>query len=187
MIYKLEKDVPVLESNVGLKTNELFADCTDRELRYIFLLYDLGSPYIKMGFKDRKEKAALEAGYRKEKDGKRFDKNARHVLDGKSRRVNAAIQEFKQIQLAANTNYAVLAALKAQIDRTVSFLETTSTTDPGDMLKINKLATELEGLIKAKLSIEKLLDVVDVDEEEEQEEVNSNLSMLDQMNVEQED
>ena len=63
MIYRVNKE-PLFEVNPGLQSNEIFADCTERELRYIFLLYDIESPYIKMGFKDRKEKAALEAGYR---------------------------------------------------------------------------------------------------------------------------
>jgi len=182
MIYKVTKD-PLFETNPGLASNAIFKECTERELRYIFLLYDIESPFIKMRFVDRKAKAALEAGYRKEKDGKRFDKNARQVLDGKTRRVNAAIQEFKTIQLAANTNYAVLAALKAQIDRTITFIETASSESAKELLDINKLATGLEGLIQTKLNIERLLNVEDTIEDDENQEMVDNLSMLDKLNA----
>ena len=74
MIYKIEKGKTVFESNEGLESNDIFAKCNERELKYVFLLHDIDSPYIKMRFKDRKLKAAAEAGYRKEKGGKRYDK-----------------------------------------------------------------------------------------------------------------
>lgn len=185
MIYKIEKDVDVKETNEGLKANEIFNKCTDRELRYIFLLYDIESPYIKMRFEDRKTKAALDAGYRMEKGGKRFDKNARQVLDGKSRRVNEAIKEFRTIQLASNTNYAVISALTAQIDRTVSFIEGASTDNVKEMLDINRLASGLEGLIQTKVNIERILQVEDIQDLEEDDETLTNLSTLDQVNTEQ--
>lgn len=183
MIYKVSK-TPLFEDNPGLKSNEVFSECTERELRYIFLLYDIESPYIKMGFEDRKEKAALQAGYRKETGGKRFDKNARHVLDGKSRRVNAAIQEFKSIQRSANTNFAVLAALQAHIDRNIKFLEDSDDVSVTDMVKLNKMAVDLEGLIQTKVNIERILDIDGSLNDDIEEEVVGNVSMLDQYNVE---
>lgn len=187
MIYKVESDKTVFDSNPGLDSNEVFSECTDRELKYVFLLYDIESPYIKMRFKDRQEIAAMKAGYRREKDNNRFDRNARPVLNGKSRRVNKAVEEFKRIQKSANTNYSVLQALKNQIDRNLAFLDNADVEEVSvdEMIKLNKLAGGLQDLIQTKVNIENILQVGG-DDETDDEDVSDNLSELDKFNFEDE-
>jgi hypothetical protein len=186
MLYKIEDGKTVFESNTGLDSNEIFAKCSDRELRYVFLLYDVESPYIKMRFKDRQDKAASQAGYKKEKDGKRFDKNARAVLNGSRITVRRAIQEFKQIQQSSNTNFAVLETLKTQIERNITFIEKVDEDKltVKEMIDLNKLANGLKDLIQTKVNIEAILNIdPNVEEEQGQEELVGNLSMLDQVNM----
>ena len=185
MIYKIEKGKTVFESNPGLDSNERFSKCTDRELRYIFWLYDIESPYIKMRFKDRQIKAALEAGYRKEGDGKRFDKNARAVLSGTIPKIENAIEEFLSIQRVSNINYSVLTTISNHIDRNLRYLEVVDETKlkVTEMVNLNKIAAGLEDLIQTKINIEAILNIDAAEEEDVQ--ITGTLSMLDQVNVEE--
>ena len=189
MIYKIEKGTSVFKSNEGLDSNAVFSQCVDRELKYVFLLHDIDSPYIKMRYKDRVLKAAAEAGYRKEAGGKRFDKNARAVISGGSARVKAAITEFLKIQKASNTNYSVLTNITTQIDRTMTYLESKdiSSMTVKEMLELNKLATSLQDLIATKINIEAILNIDGSGEDDEADKIPEHLSMLDQINLEQED
>jgi hypothetical protein len=187
MLYKIENGKTVFESNPGLDSNEVFAKCSDRELRYVFLLYDVESPYINMRFKDRQHKAASEAGYKKEKDGKRFDRNAREVLKGSRIVVRRAIAEFKLIQQSSNTNYSILETVKTQIERNLNFIENVDEEKMTvkEMIDLNKLTNGLQELIQTKVNIETILNVdPNVEEEQGQDELVGNLSMLDQVNIE---
>lgn len=187
MIYKIEKGKTVFESNEGLETNQLFAKCSDREMKYIFWVYDIDSPYVKMRFKDRQHKAGMEAGYKKEKDGKRFDKNARIAMFGGSPKVQAAIREFRKIQIAGNTNYAVLNALTTQIERNITYIEEADAKEMkvADMIKLNQLANGLKDLIQTKVNIEDILNI-DGGLDEEEDDMPEFLSVVDQMNIEEE-
>lgn len=187
MIYKIEKDKTVFESNSGLDSNPIFEKCSDREMKYIFWLYDIDSPYIKMRFEDRQQKAAGEAGYKRESDRKRFDKNARAVFAGGVSRVEAAIKEFRKIQNTSNINFAVLAALTTQIERNINFIENAKESELNAkiMLDLNKLAGGLQDLIQTKVNIEEILNVDGGLNSEEEEAMPEHLSTLDQMNIEE--
>lgn len=188
MIYKIEKDKTVFESNEGLDTNPAFEKCSDRELKYVLWLYDIDSPYVKMRFVDRQHKAAMEAGYRKEKGNKRFDKNARLLFAGAVARVELAIKEFRNIQNASNTNFAVLAALTTQIERNINFIENAKGSElkVKEMLDLNKLASGLQDLIQTKVNIEDILNIDGGAATGEEEAMPEFLSILDQVNLEEE-
>ena len=159
MIYKIEKDKSVFESNPGLELNPIFMECSDKELKYVFLLYDIDSPYAKMSFDERKKRAAISAGFKMNAAGTSFDRTAKLILDGKSKRVNNAIREFNDIQRKSNPHFNILTTISKQIDKTTEFLDKMPAKDmtPDEMMKRNRLATGLVELVDARKKIEKLL------------------------------
>ena len=185
MIYKVT-DGDVFEDNPGLDSNEKFAKCTSRELKYIFLLYDFKSPYSKMSFNMRQEKAGIEAGFRKEKDGKRFDKNARQVISTTpTARVKAAIAEFKAIQSASNKDLAILAAIDEQIEYIIGYLDNPtpageSKSQPDRIKKNIDIMQKLPQLLEVRKKIEVILELAAAEEEGSTKEV----STLDEVNQE---
>jgi hypothetical protein len=187
MIYKVNPKKSIFETNPGLDTNALFAACTDRELKYIFLVYDIEGPYAKMRLDDRKKKVAYEVGYKKERGGRRFDKNGRKVLNGSIAKVNHAITEFISIQKKANRNYSFLQAIDNQIEETLKFLQSEdSRKDAKTRLDAIKLAKDLKSLIETKLAIEALLGI-ELEETKEEAQVTHELSRLDEVNIERQD
>jgi hypothetical protein len=182
MIYRVtSKDI--FEDNPGLLSNVKLADCSDRELKYIFLLYDYESPYAKMSFEVRKNKAASEAGYLKEKTGKRFDRNARDTMTGKRPRIQEAIGEFKIIQDSTNKEMAIVVALDAQIDNITKFIAQPSD-DVNIIQKGQKIAESLPKLLENRRRIREILNMV-VDEEDTTIMASDNISTLDEVNDEE--
>lgn len=159
MIYKVTKK-DIFEDNPQLMAVSKFADCSDRELKYIFLLYDYDSPYAKMSFNLRQEKALAEAGYHREKGGKRFDKNAREVMTGKRARVNEAIGEFSIIQKSANKERALVMALDEQLDHIIQFLKEPAS-DINTIQKLVKVVNDIPKLLETRKRIKEVLNLAE--------------------------
>lgn len=120
MLFKVTKG-DFFEDNPEAKSNEKFVACTSREMKYVCLVYDYGSPYRNMGLQERKVKALLEGGFKMERDGKRPDKYAREVMNGKWPKVQDAIKEFMGMQLDEDKELGD--SINAQIKEMRDFLK----------------------------------------------------------------
>src|SRR5688572_32345531 len=98
MLYKLIHGQDVFILNPELKAIEEFEPLTDRQMRYVILATDYKSPMRKLNAADKKTRAAMEAGYKMEKDGKRLDMNGRNLIAGKNEKVEKAIKKYKILQ-----------------------------------------------------------------------------------------
>lgn len=96
MLFKLHYDKSPFELNDGLKSISEFANLTDRQFTAVCLFTDYDSPLRKLPEIQRREQAAIIAGYPLE--GKRLDKNGRNFVDGKVGSVEKAIKKYKEIQ-----------------------------------------------------------------------------------------
>lgn len=96
MLFKLHYEKSPFELNDGLKAIREFAILTDRQFTAVALYTDYDSPLRKLPDLQRKEQAAIIAGYPME--GKRVDKNGRNFVDGKVGSMERAIKKYKEIQ-----------------------------------------------------------------------------------------
>lgn len=181
MTYKVS-DNDIFADNPELKAIPEFANCTSQQLKYVFLAFDYGSPFKKLPASQRKEKAAYRAGYKYEKGGKRLDMNARNLVQGKVRSVEAATAKFMEMQfdedreshIALKTLINDIRKLCSKSDKTLVEIE-----------KAAKLAEKLPVLEKAKKELEALFNLrTDNDNEEDEPLENEILSALDEINEE---
>ena len=163
MLFKLEKDVPVLESNPQFKLFEEFTSCTDRQLRYIALYCDYDTPLRNLPLKERREYAADMAGYRREKDG-RLDKNARQETGGGKETVVNAIKKYQSLQY--DQEKELLQALSIQIDQVIELMKKIDKKED-DWDLINKLSPKLPQMISQKKELEVLVGYRDKDQSED--------------------
>lgn len=163
MLFKLEKDTPVLESNPQFKIFPEFEACTDRQLRYIALYCDYDSPLRILQAKERREYAADMAGYKREKDG-RLDKNARNETGGSSEKVNAAIKRYNSLQY--DQEKEMLQGLTIQIDQVIELMKKVDKKED-DWDLINKLSPKLPQMITQKKELEVLIGYRDKDAADE--------------------
>lgn len=181
MTYKVSEN-NIFDDNPELKTVPEFANCTSQQMKYVVLAFDYGSPYKKLPAKSRKEKAAFRAGYKYEKGGKRLDMNARNVIAGKVRTVQAATAKFMELQYDEDReSYEAIKTLITDIRKLCSKQEKTLT----EIEKAAKLAEKLPVLEKAKKELESLFNLRDSSHEEEEVQTeDETLSILDEINEE---
>jgi hypothetical protein len=98
---------------LALSPKQMFAVCliADRD-------YD--SPLRTLSDKERRTKAVKIAGYPMETDGKRPDKNARNIIEGKVESMEIAIAKYIEIQY--DEDAAVLAAMNNQIREAIDIM-----------------------------------------------------------------
>jgi len=98
MIYKLITGQDPFELNPGLRAVDKYSKLTDRQMFFVCLVCDPSkdNPVKTLSGKERRERAAILAGYKFESDGKRLDKNGREIVAGNIASVEAAIEEFKK-------------------------------------------------------------------------------------------
>jgi hypothetical protein len=159
VIYKFRFDQDIFEQNEGLRVVEKYAKLTDRQMKFVSLVCDPShdNPVRTLQGKDKREKAALLAGYKRESDNKRLDKNAREISEGKVPSVEAAIEEFKTLHYDQNTD--TLETLNSQINEIKEFLKVKKNNDPKALKAALDLGTKLPELVEAKIKIESLLNV----------------------------
>lgn len=192
MLFKVQKGKDVFELNPELRAIDEFSNLTSRQMEYVILAFDYKTPFKKQEWQERKKQAALEAGYKLEKGGKRLDINGRNTIEGKVVAVEKARQRYSTMQkdedyeslLGMSKLIADIRELNNKPQKTVQELE-----------KAVKFSLQLPALMKAKKELEEILDrredeVTDVGIEEkpaDEEIVLSNLSLLAQINEEEED
>lgn len=163
MLFKLEKGIPVLESNPQFKMFEEFTACSDRQLRYIALYNDYDTPLRNLPLPERREYAADMAEYRREKDG-RLDKNARNDTGGSNPKVNAAAKKYNSLQY--DQEKELLNALTIQVDQVIDLMKKIDKKD-SDWDLINKLSPKLPQMITQKKELEVLIGYRDAEESDD--------------------
>lgn len=189
MLFKVQKGKDVFELNPELKAIEEFAPLTSRQMEYVILAFDYKTPFRKLSWIKRKDMAALEAGYKLEKDGKRLDMNGRNATGGKNPAIERAKKKYQLMQ--KDEDYESLLGLSKLIGD-IRELNAAPDKSLQELDKAVKFSKDLPALMKAKKELEDLLDmredeVTDIGTEKtpEEEQVQSNFSILAQLNEEE--
>lgn len=153
MLFLLEKDKEVLESNPQFKIFEEFTLCSDRELRYIALVYDYDTPLRNLPIAERKEYAADMSGFKREAGG-RLDKNARNTIGGGLPKVEKAITRYNSLQY--DQEKELLNALSVQINQVIELMKKEDKKE-GDWELVKKLNPELPKMISQKKELEVII------------------------------
>lgn len=182
MVFKIIKDKKVLETNPEISNFPKLSKCSDRELRWIFFVYDYDTPLRKMPLELRKEKAADIAGFLREKGSARLDKNARNTLSGKLPHVEEAISEFMEIQYDEDKD--LILAYDTQISDAKELMKKKNKTDKewAILVRLNK---ELPGIVKAKKDLDLIVGYRDEEDVEAESMEDEPLSALDLINMEE--
>lgn len=160
MLFKLEKETDVLDSNPQFKIFDEFSSCTDRELRYIALCYDYDSPFRRLPYADRSQESADKAGYKREKTG-RLDKNAREALSSGNEKMVKAIKLYMKLQY--DQEKELLEALSTQISQIIELMKKQDKKEAEwDLVK--KLTPELPKMISQKKELEVVIGYRDKEE-----------------------
>lgn len=155
MIYKVtQKDIR--ETNDDIDSIAAFAQCSNRELKFVFLAYDFDTPFRQLSFENRRMKAALESGYRMEKTRDYPDKTTRKLLNGGYPKVESAIEAFKGLR--RDVDRETLDSYNTQLEQFVEYSKQPkeSHKDWEVAMKINKGIFEL---LKLRKAIVELLDL----------------------------
>lgn len=175
-------DKPVFEDNPEFKAIPEFERLTERQMRYVMLVDFHGSPLRLLKTEERKFRAALMAGYKLEKDGKRLDINGRNLVEGKVGSIEAARKVLKDIQY--DNEYELMSALNTQIDEMIKFFKKSDKTAQ-ELEKSVQMMTKLPTILETKKKILEILNFRDqnvVDSTEEAVQDTVNVSLLDEEN-----
>lgn len=128
MLFSVHSDIATgkkdfFEMNPGARAIPEFSTLTSNQMFAVTLIADrdYDSPLRTLSEKVRREKAVLIAGYKREPDGKRPDKNARNIIDGKVESVEAAIKKYYEIQY--DEEKAILSSLNTQIKEAIDLMQ----------------------------------------------------------------
>jgi hypothetical protein len=111
MLFKVIAGKDIFDLNPELRAIQEFENLTSRQMLYVILAVDYKSPFRKLAPLDRKAKAAQEAGWKMEADGKRLDMNGRNLVNGKVASVERAIKKYNMLQ--KNEDYETTGVIKA--------------------------------------------------------------------------
>lgn len=122
MKYKIRQGQNIFDLNPGLHAVAEFDVLEPRQMFVVAIFADPSrdNPISTLAGKARREAAVKLAGYGYESDGKRLDKNARIVIYGQNKRIEAAIEKFKELHY--NQRQHSIEALKTQIEEIREFL-----------------------------------------------------------------
>ena len=179
MLFRIEFDKPVRETNPTIDMFEEFKDVPDRTLKFIFLVYDYETPFKKLPLDQKKEAVALRVGFKMEKDRKIFDKNARDIMNGNNRKANEALKKFKE--LIYDEDKETLRSLDDLISNIRVEIRA-----PGknaqDMKNKAQLAKDLPALASTRKQLAQILEVKESDVEEEEDKDDTKTSTLELVN-----
>ena len=178
MLFKVEPNKSVRELNPELSVVEEFEKIPERNLEYIFLVYDYESPYRKLPLDQRKEKVAFKVGFKMEKGRRLLDKNARNIMNGKNVPTQKALEAFKELIYDSDRDtYQALEDLITNIRRELR----TPSKGSQDMKHKAALAKDLPSLAQTKKQLAQILEKKDTTEDESEDE-NEKMSTLEMMN-----
>jgi len=158
MHYKIISGQDIFELNPGLRAVDKFNRLTDNQMKYVCLLMDnsTDNPIRTLEGKKRAEKAAKLAGYAYEADGKRLNKNAREIVDGKVVSIEEAKTAYKELHY--NEDESTHESIVAQIEQIKEFLNKPNKKHK-ELESSIKLAEKLPAMLKAKKEVEQLLNL----------------------------
>lgn len=178
MLFRVEPKKSVRTLNPELESIEAFYKIPERNLEYIFLVYDYESPYRKLPLEQRKEKVAFMVGFKKEKGRNVLDKNARNIMNGKNAPTQKALEAFRELIYDSDRDtYQSIEDLISNIRRELR----TPSKGSQDMKHKAALAKDLPALSQTKKQLAQILEIKD-DVEEESEDENEKMSTLEMMN-----
>jgi len=178
MLFTVNKK-PLLKENPELEAVPEFAACSERELRYIFLVYDYDSPYRNMEFQRRKKECAINAGFKMETPTK-LDKNGRNTINGNIPKVEKAIRKFMELQF--DSDKADLAAYDAQLAQFREYFHKNDKST-AELQKAAMMMVKYKELVKARKELQEVLGLRQ-DEANDTEDNLEDLSTLDKANME---
>ena len=182
-MWKVEKDKSLRESNPGIDAIPAFQDCSDKQLMYIYLVYDWTSPIYKAKLDVKKKEAVRISDLGMESDGTRPNRRSRDIMNLKNKKINEAIAKFNILQRMTDPDRALLEALQTQIN---DIMDTVSIPSENNLVEAKKkadLTKLLPTLIKQRKEIADTMEIRDVSVAEE-EEILRELSTLDEYNEE---
>ncbi len=184
MIFKLGKK-PLIEDNPELISFDSFNNCSDQELRFIFLVYDYESPLRKLPMDRKKDKAADTVKLPRTKNGA-LSKTSKSVVEGTNPRVKEAIKDFMELQYDREKDLSI--AIDEQIDEFISLFKKKGKTDTELKISVG-IMKQLPSIMKDRQDIYKvLISRPEYSVEEEEEEISEDdLSTLDIFNMEEDD
>jgi len=120
MLYKLVASEDPFDLNPGIRAIEAYNKLTGQQFFFVSLVSDSDwdNPVRTLPEKTKREKAAKIAGYGME--GKRPDKNARNMINGKIESVERAILEYRSLQY--DEDKVNLDLINTQIERTQTLI-----------------------------------------------------------------
>lgn len=183
MLFKVVANEDFFDTNPEARAIPEFCDCTSREMKYVALMHDYLSPFRDLPVnEDKYEQVLLTAGFKKEPDGSRLDKNARIVMTGKQKRVQQAIGKYNTMQY--DVSRETLKVVDAHIEQIRSFIRKKKD-DARDLKAGNEFVKELPSLLSKRNEIAQTLKVRDEVKEEEKEIIDEAkpLSTLDKINL----
>jgi hypothetical protein len=159
MLFKIERNKSVFETNKELSNIAEFADLSDKQMRYVMFYADFKSPYRAHNDTERKRLSAIEAGYSIQNGHqKTLDQKAREIMDGRNEKVNKAILKYRS--LAPNEDREQLMLYTTQIQSIRKLVEKGSE-DAAELKKINDLLTSLPDLKKSQRELAKSIGMED--------------------------
>ena len=180
MRFILNPDRNVFSDNPTLKMTEHLSKLTNKEVKWIALVYDYESPLAQMPLNLRKIKAAQMTGWNIESNIPLGD--TKLMIDGKNARINKAVAEYKSIQF--DENQESLLAFNEQLKEYRAFLKQKQK-KPSELKIAMALQKEMPALLKARDEIAKLVGLRAHDEEFEITDI-ENISTMDKIIFEEE-
>lgn len=144
MLFKVHSDIAsgdldFFELNPGARAIEEFNRCTSRQMFTVSLIADrdYDSPLRTLDESSRRKEAVRIAGYGME--GSRPDKNARDIINGKTKSVEEAITKYREIQYDLDRD--MHDAVDRQIQDTLDLMKM----DKKEACKVKRTKTDQRG------------------------------------------
>jgi hypothetical protein len=180
-MWIFRKGQTLRESNSGIDAVPVFTNLTDKQLLYVYYVYDWSAPYFKAKLEDKKMMAARDSGLGFETKENRPSKYTRDIMNLKNHKVNEGIARFNVLQRATDIDRALLEALQAQIYEIMTKIGTPSNTAE-DLKRMIVVSKALPDLIKQRKEIAEVVGLRDLAVSSEEDEIEKELSTLDELN-----
>lgn len=180
-MWSYKKGKTLREANPGIDAVFAFKELAEKQLLYIFYVYDWNSPYFKAKLEEKKKMASKDAGLSFDKKDGRPTKHTRDIINLKNHKMNTAIIKFNMLQRVTDQDRALLEALQAQIYEIMGKVGTPSD-DTEELKKRVALGKALPGLTKQRKEIAEVIGLRDLAVSSEEEEIEKELSTLDELN-----
>jgi hypothetical protein len=181
MFYKVTQE-DVRKDNPSIDAVAEFNECTSAELKYMLLVYDYETPFRELDVAARKNRAAITAGYKLNKQGK-HTKKTQEMIDGVVPHLAIATRVFMKLQ--KDIDREAMVAYNQQIEQFINKSKEEKVSDKDWELAL-KITDKLPKLLQSRKEIQDVLGLRGMEIEDDLEEIDHDLqlSTLDQVNEE---